>query len=139
MPDKTAGCYVVVILRRDYTEMKSQKLENGKVIIEGSLFTVPLDICDKEVGNSDWKQMKWWERKDKAFFNKLPYSVPEANKKLRIYRMERQLGVHIMDFISKVSSYLWCSEYLERQLESKPIKDTSLPGSLYTAKRTILP
>lgn len=32
--------------------MKSQKLENGKVTIDGSLFTVPLDICEKEVGNS---------------------------------------------------------------------------------------
>lgn len=61
--------------------MKDQNLENGKVTIEGSLFTVPLEICDKEVGNSDWKQRKnRWERKDRALFNKLPYSVSEANK-----------------------------------------------------------
>lgn len=44
-----------------------------------------------------------------------------------------------MDLISKVSSKLWCSEYLERELESKPIKDVRLPCSLYTTKRAILP
>lgn len=58
MPEETVGCYVIVILRRDYIEMKDQNLENGKVTIEGLLFTVPLEICDKEVGNSHWKQRK---------------------------------------------------------------------------------
>lgn len=49
--------------------MKDQNLENGKVTIEGLLFTVPLEICDKEVGNSHWKQRKnQWERKDRALF-----------------------------------------------------------------------
>lgn len=31
VPEETAGGYIIVILRRDYIEMKSQKLENGKV------------------------------------------------------------------------------------------------------------
>lgn len=42
MPEEGPGYNIIIILRKNYIEMKIQKLENGKVAIEVSLFTIPL-------------------------------------------------------------------------------------------------
>lgn len=57
-------------------------MRKQKIAIEDLLFTVPLQICNKELGNSRLETNEGLiiKKKDRALFNKIPYSVSETNK-----------------------------------------------------------